>query len=57
MGFALTAQIIVANGGSKDDSRELAERASAEVVDADSVGYGGTLLAGFDGAKAPSIDG
>ena len=54
-GLGLTAEIIVADGGSKDGSRELAERSGAEVVDQTERGYGGALLAGFAAATAPFI--
>jgi dolichol-phosphate mannosyltransferase len=54
-GLGLTAQIIVADGGSKDGSREVAQKCGAEVVDQTERGYGGALLAGFAAATAPYV--
>jgi glycosyltransferase involved in cell wall biosynthesis len=54
-GLGLTAQIIVADGGSNDGSRELAKQAGADVVEQTERGYGGALLAGFAAATAPYI--
>jgi len=54
-GLGLRAQIIVADGGSKDGSRELAQQSGAEVVDQTERGYGGALLAGFAAATAPYV--
>ena len=54
-GLGLSAQIIVADGGSNDGSRQLAQQSGAEVVDQTERGYGGALLAGFAAAKAPFI--
>ena len=54
-GLGLTAQIIVADGGSNDGSREFAKQAGADVVEQKERGYGGALLAGFAAATAPYI--
>jgi dolichol-phosphate mannosyltransferase len=54
-GLGLNAQIIIADGGSKDGSRELAGDFGALVVDQAEPGYGGALLAGFAAASAPYV--
>src|SRR4030095_17101428 len=52
-GLGLTAQIIVADGGSKDGSREVAQKCGAEVVDQTERGYGGGHPARVAPASAP----
>jgi dolichol-phosphate mannosyltransferase len=54
-GLGLNAQIIIADGGSKDGSREFATEFGAQVVDQKEPGYGGALLAGFGAATAPYV--
>lgn len=51
----ITAEIVVVDGGSRDGSREAAERRGARVVPQQVRGYGGALLAGFAATTAPWI--
>ena len=51
----VTAEILVADGGSRDGTREAAERREARVVIQQERGYGGALLAGFAASSAPYI--
>jgi glycosyltransferase involved in cell wall biosynthesis len=51
----LTAEIIVADGGSRDGSQETARRLGARVVTQTERGYGGALLAGFAATTAPYV--
>src|SRR5213594_5187159 len=51
----VTAEIVVADGGSHDGTREAAERREARVVIQQERGYGGALLAGFAASSAPYI--
>lgn len=53
--LGLTAEIVVADGGSHDGTREAAERRGALVVAQKERGYGGALLAGFAATTAPYI--
>jgi dolichol-phosphate mannosyltransferase len=53
--LGLTAEIVVADGGSRDGTREAAERRGARVVLQQEPGYGGALLAGFAATTAPYI--
>jgi dolichol-phosphate mannosyltransferase len=54
-GLGLGAEIIVADGGSLDGTREAAEGLGAKVVVQQERGYGGALLAGFAASRAPYI--
>jgi dolichol-phosphate mannosyltransferase len=54
-GLGLGAEIIVADGGSLDGTREAAESLGASVVMQQERGYGGALLAGFAASRAPYI--
>ncbi|HEV2914303.1 MAG TPA: glycosyltransferase [Pyrinomonadaceae bacterium] len=54
-GLNLRAEIIVADGGSQDGTREVAEQHGASVVIQQERGYGGALLAGFAASSAPYI--
>lgn len=47
----LDAEIIVADNGSTDDSRLIAERVGARVVPIAARGYGNALMGGFDAAR------
>jgi len=47
----LSAEIVVADNGSTDDSREIARRMGARVVDATVRGYGAAIMAGFEAAR------
>jgi dolichol-phosphate mannosyltransferase len=51
----LVGEIIVVDGGSHDESRTVAARLGASVVDQQERGYGGALLAGFAAATAPYV--
>src|SRR3989449_7672699 len=51
----LTAEIIVADGGSRDGTVEAAQRRGARVVVQKEPGYGSALLAGFAATSAPYI--
>lgn len=51
----LTAEIIMADGGSKDGSQEVARQLGARVVSQSERGYGGALMAGFAAAQAPYV--
>jgi len=53
--LGLNAEIIVADGGSKDGSKELSKELGAMVVDQTEPGYGGALLVGFAAASSPYI--
>jgi dolichol-phosphate mannosyltransferase len=54
-GLGLRAQLVVADGGSTDHTRETAVRWGARVVTQTEPGYGGALLAGFAVAVAPHV--
>src|SRR2546423_13757993 len=51
----VTAEIVVADGGSHDGTREAAERREARVVIQQERGYGGALLRGFAASPSPLI--
>src|SRR5207247_10864311 len=53
--LGLTAEIIVADGGSRDGTAEAAVRRGARVVVQKEPGYGSALLAGFAATPAPYI--
>ena len=53
--LGVSAEIVVADGGSSDGTREAAERRGARVVVQNERGYGGALLAGFAATTAPWI--
>ncbi|MGD0950068.1 MAG: glycosyltransferase [Candidatus Binatia bacterium] len=54
-GIGVGFEIIVADAGSRDGTREAAERRGARVVQQQERGYGGALLAGFAATRAPYI--
>src|SRR5437870_9039319 len=54
-GLGLTAEIVVADGGSRDGTAEAAQRRGARVVVQKEPGYGSALLAGFAATSAPYI--
>src|SRR5947199_6199997 len=54
-GLGLTAEIVVADGGSRDGTAEAAQRRGARVVVQNEPGYGSALLAGFAATSAPYI--
>lgn len=51
----IKSEIIIADGGSLDGSREFAQLAGALVVTQAERGYGGALLAGFAAVRAPFV--
>ncbi len=53
--IGVTAEIVVADGGSRDGTRQAAERRWACVVIPKDPGYGSALLAGFAATSAPYI--
>jgi dolichol-phosphate mannosyltransferase len=53
--LGLVAEVIIADGGSQDGTKEAAERRGARVVVQKERGYGGALLAGFAATTAPYI--
>ncbi|HEY0406214.1 MAG TPA: glycosyltransferase [Pyrinomonadaceae bacterium] len=53
--LGLVAEIVIADAGSEDGTREAAERRGARVVVQQERGYGGALLAGFAATTAPYI--
>jgi dolichol-phosphate mannosyltransferase len=54
-GLGVAAEIIVVDGGSRDGTRDAAERRGARVVLQEERGYGGALLAGFAATTAPYL--
>ena len=48
-------EIIIVDGGSKDATREVAQKNGAIVIVQKERGYGGALIAGFAGAKGDYI--
>ena len=53
--LGLVSEIVIADAGSADGTREAAERRGARVVVQQERGYGGALLAGFAATTAPYI--
>jgi dolichol-phosphate mannosyltransferase len=53
--LGLVSEIVIADAGSEDGTREAAERRGARVVVQQERGYGGALLAGFGATTAPYI--
>jgi dolichol-phosphate mannosyltransferase len=53
--IGINAEIIVADGGSVDGTREIATSRGARVVQQVERGYGGALLAGFEASRAPYV--
>src|SRR2546427_7557788 len=53
--LGLTAEIIIADGGSRDGTAEAAQRRGARGVGQKGAGYGGALLARFSAPPAPHI--
>jgi glycosyltransferase involved in cell wall biosynthesis len=46
-----SGEIVVADNGSEDDSREIARRLGARIVDVPRRGYGAALMGGFEAAR------
>lgn len=53
--LSLKSEVIVVDGGSRDDTKSVAKKLDARVVDQQERGYGGALLAGFAAAGAPYV--
>ena len=53
--LAVRGEVIVADNGSRDRSREVAQRAGARVVDVPERGYGAALLAGITAARGAYV--
>jgi glycosyltransferase involved in cell wall biosynthesis len=53
--LGVVAEVVVADGGSTDGTREAAEQQGARVVLQSERGYGGALIAGFAATTAPYI--
>lgn len=53
--LGLLGEIIVVDGGSHDQTKAVATRLGARVVEQQERGYGGALLAGFAAASAPYV--
>src|ERR1041385_3692587 len=51
----LKSEVIVVDGGSRDESKAVAQKLGARVVNQRERGYGGALLAGFAAAQAPYV--
>lgn len=51
----LDAEVIVVDGGSHDETRSVAKKMGARVVEQTERGYGGALIAGFAAANAPFV--
>ncbi len=51
----LAAEILVVDGGSSDESQQVAERLGARVIPQQERGYGGALLAGFAASTAAFV--
>jgi dolichol-phosphate mannosyltransferase len=54
-GLGVTSEVVVVDGGSRDGTREVAERRGARVVPQRERGYGAALLAGFAATTAPFV--
>jgi dolichol-phosphate mannosyltransferase len=53
--LAIHSEVIVVDGGSHDETPQVAAAAGARVVEQSERGYGGALIAGFAAAKAPYV--
>jgi dolichol-phosphate mannosyltransferase len=54
-GLGVSYEIVVVDGGSRDGTREAAERRGARVIPQQERGYGGALQAGFAATTAPYL--
>ena len=52
---AIAGEVVVADNGSSDGSRQIALGAGARVIDVAERGYGSALMAGIEGARAPFV--
>ena len=53
--LGISAEIVVVNGGSADDTEAVVKALGARLVQQSERGYGGALLAGFAAARAPYV--
>jgi dolichol-phosphate mannosyltransferase len=53
--LAIQSEVIVVDGGSHDETQQVASAAGARIVEQTERGYGGALIAGFAAAKAPYV--
>lgn len=53
--MGVTAEVVIADGGSRDGTAEAARRLGAVVVRQVERGYGGAVLTGFETARAPWV--
>lgn len=53
--FNVSAEVIVVDGGSVDDTKSIVPSLGARIVEQTERGYGGALLAGFAAARAPYV--
>jgi dolichol-phosphate mannosyltransferase len=53
--LAIRSEVLVVDGGSHDQTQQVASAAGARVVEQSERGYGGALIAGFAAAKAPHV--
>jgi dolichol-phosphate mannosyltransferase len=51
----IRSEIIVVDGGSHDETQQVASAGGARIVEQSERGYGGALIAGFAAAKAPFV--
>ena len=53
--LAIRSEVIVVDGGSVDETQQVASAAGARIIEQTERGYGGALVAGFAAAKAPYV--
>lgn len=53
--LSITFEVIVVDGGSRDDTQKVAQAEGARVVEQTERGYGGALMAGFAASASPHV--